>query len=335
METPIEIAVPLGIFSFLVIIENSVVLYLVLANRHMRTYTNGFVVSLASSDILTGLVIFCQYLIGFQNAAVINVAYAVVLISGAANITSVTLDRYLAITKPFKYTDLMRKYFKYITFITWTTSILLAVLPLGWYAGNITEVFHKVYVFITIGLGVITPYFFVLFANIRIYCIVRKSVKREKKTLSSVSQEQSSRRRAPLKIIVSEAKVARVFACTALAFAISWFPVLYYTIAAVLGSFNSVPNILVTLSPFFIVIGSLANPLIYSFMKPDFKIASRALLCKIRLVGLKRDMCVAYTPAKSLNGKPLVTIVAGTKLETASILKTENTCILKTEMVEV
>ncbi|KAK3707195.1 hypothetical protein QZH41_007172 [Actinostola sp. cb2023] len=248
----------------------------------MRTPTNSFVVSLALSDILTGLVIFCQYLIGFRNAAVINVVYAEVLICGAANLTAVTMDRYVAVTMPFSYHGLMTKYSKMIIAMTWVISFIIALLPLCW-LGNITASYHKVYILMVVFLCIVVPYLFILFANIRIFGIVRKCVRSEKKTLIGISKNDGDidkTRSNSMRHVFSEAKIAKVFLVAAITFAVTWFPVLYYTVAAGLGHYQAIPSVLVQLSPFTIIIGSLANPIIYSFMKPDFKSAVKNLICQ-------------------------------------------------------
>lgn len=302
---PIQLNIPLGILSVLAIIANSFVLYLVFTNRTMRTPTNSFVVSLAVSDICTGLVIFFQYLIGFENSVVINVVYAVVLICGAANLTAVTTDRYVAVTMPFAYHGLMKKYSKVLIAVTWLVSICIALMPLCW-LGNITASYHKIYILLVVFLCIVLPFLFILFANIKIFTIVRKCVLKEKETLMSVSikegrDPQNNRksrsgtiRSATIRNVFIEAKIAKVFVVAAIAFLITWFPVLYYTIAAGLGYYGAIPSILVKISPFAIIIGSLANPIIYSFLKPDFKSAIKAVFCKRR--PFRGDFQVIYRP---------------------------------------
>jgi hypothetical protein len=286
MTSPLEIALPLGMLSVMVIVANSAVLYLVLRNRHMRTATNGFVVSLAISDILTGLVIFFQYLIGFKNSVLINVLYAVVLISGAANLT-----------QPFIYYELMAKYSKAIITLTWLISLVTALLPLCW-KGNITVTYHKIYILLVVFTCVIIPFLFILFANIRIFRIVKCCIRKEETTLRGISENEAhgrfSQRQAhsARHIIFSEAKIAKVFVVAAVIFAVTWFPVIYYTLAAGLGHYQAIPNILLQISPFMIILGSLANPVIYSFMKPDFKIAIRVLINQGK--GCQREFKVLY-----------------------------------------
>lgn len=303
--TSTEVNVPLGILSVIVLVANSFVLYLVYKNRSMRTPTNGFVVSLAISDILTGIVIFFQYLIGFKISVVINVVYAVVLICGAANLTAVTMDRYVAVTMPFSYHGLMSKYSRGIIAMTWLLSVVIALLPLCW-LGNINASYHKVYILMVVFLCIVLPYVFILFANIKIFMIVRKCIKKEKTTLLRVSNENNidgtttrPRTTTAMRHVFTEAKIAKVFVVAAIAFAVTWFPVIYYTIAAGLGHFSVIPKILLEISPFAIIIGSLANPIIYSFMKPDFKSAVKVLLCERKPFG--KDFRVIYKPKKKNN----------------------------------
>lgn len=294
----IQVNVPLGILSMLVLIANVFVLYLVFTNRNMRTPTNSFVVSLAISDICTGLVIFFQYLIGFQNNVIINVVYAVVLICGAANLTAVTADRYVAVTMPFSYHGLMTKYSKSIIAMTWFISVIIALLPLCW-LGNISASYHKIYILLVVFLCIILPFLFILFANIKIFTIVRKCINKEQETLMRVAKNDNKERDRKarsnsMRYIFIEAKVAKVFVVAAITFVVTWFPVLYYSITAGLGYYDAIPNILIKISPFGIILGSLANPIIYSFMKPDFKNAIKTLIYQRKR--FRKDLTVIYKP---------------------------------------
>jgi hypothetical protein len=109
---------------------------------------------------------------------------------------------------------------------------------------------------------------------------VRRCVKKEREL--SISTEiprqdmKDSKRRA--KKISTEAKVAKVFAIAALMFILSWFPIFIYSGSFVFNKPGIVPKEMLDISPFTIAIGSLVNPILYSFMKPDFRHALDKLL---------------------------------------------------------
>ena len=78
--------------------------------------------------------------------------------------------------------------------------------------------------------------------------------------------------------ISSEAKVARAFAVASLMFVLSYFPTLFWSAANAVGHKEVVPMLLLDFSPFCVVFGSLVNPILYSFMKPDFRRALKKIL---------------------------------------------------------
>lgn len=116
-----RVVIPLSILSVSTIVTNTLVCLLVYKVKSMRNYTNGFVVSLAISDILTGVSMFIQYNAELHvwSRATLNVLYAVVLFVGAANLCAVTYDRYLAILYPFSYTETISKVFKILVPAIW------------------------------------------------------------------------------------------------------------------------------------------------------------------------------------------------------------------------
>ena len=274
-EFPPEIVAPLSVLSAFVVVSNTLVCFLVFSQRRMRNYTNGFVVSLALSDIMTGVTLFIQYNTELHHVSrlIVNIIYSFVFICGVANLCAVTFDRYLAVTRPFLYKTSIAKVFKISIPLLWVLSLLIASLPLAWEGHNNKDLLaHKVYILsCSIGFSIIS-YVFIISANICIFRIVRRFVQKEKLIRVSVyiGKSDSKGFRAARKIS-SEGKVARVFVIVALMFVLSWFPTIFYTAAVALDKGTSVPTVMTQMSPFTIVLGSAVNPVLYSFMKPDFR----------------------------------------------------------------
>ncbi|XP_031556985.1 probable G-protein coupled receptor No9 [Actinia tenebrosa] len=277
-----EVMVPLSIISFLVVTTNIAVCLLVFKIKNMRTYTNGFVVSLALSDILTGVTLIIQYTIElhYQSRIAINILYALVLFCGVWNICAVTYDRYLAVVRPFSYRTVIPKFFKISLPLIWTLSLTIASLPAFAWKGNINLLINKVYIFFTFFFCAVLPFTIIIYANLRIFMTVRKCVKKERElSISTEAPRQDvkdSKHRA--KKISTEAKVAKVFAIAASMLILSWFPVFIHSGAFVFNNPGIVPKEILNISPFTIALGSLVNPILYSFMKPDFRHAIEKIL---------------------------------------------------------
>lgn len=278
----LKLVIPLSILSLSVIVTNTLVCLLVYKVKSMRNYTNGFVVSLAISDIVTGVAFLIQYNAKLHewSRAALNVLYAIVLFVGASNLSAVTYDRYLAILHPFSYAETITKVFKIVVPIIWIFSVVVACIPLTW-EGNTTILHTRIYIVFFLTICIALPYVLIVYANYKIFRLVRQCVRRERElsisSHASNSKADTKKKCTPRKIS-SEAKVARVFAVASLMFVLSYFPTLFWSAANAVGHKEVVPMLLLDFSPFCVVFGSLVNPILYSFMKPDFRRALKKIL---------------------------------------------------------
>lgn len=302
-----RVVIPLSILSVSTIVTNTLVCLLVYKVKSMRNYTNGFVVSLAISDILTGVSMFIQYNAELHvwSRATLNVLYAVVLFVGAANLCAVTYDRYLAILYPFSYTKTISKVFKILVPAIWVFSVVVACIPLTW-KGDTQLLNTKIYICLVLIICIALPYILIVYANYKIFRLVRQCVRRERE-LSISSHSTKAEMKNGVRKVSSEAKVARVFAIASLMFVLSYFPTLFYTAAAALGHGEVVPELLIDFSPFCVVFGSLVNPILYSFMKPDFRRALKKILTGQRAhLNAKRSQRSSMPSIGDTNTTPFV-----------------------------
>ena len=262
---PQEISVSLGILSVIVVVANCCVCALVCFNKTLRTYTNWLVLSLAVSDILTGGVLLPIVLLN-PTSLVTNYFISLILLSGVANACAVTYDRYVTIIKPLLYPYLAPKLFKRALVISWLIPTIYIVLPLAWDTDP-TKTIHIVYVVCLEVFGVVVPYIFTTFAYVQIFRQVRKSLTMRKDFECARGQRKKRRR------ISSDAQVAKVFCIVSTSFLLSWLPMLYSTtVYQVLKRPDLIPVVLDTISPFTVATSSLVNPLIYAFLKSDFRV---------------------------------------------------------------
>lgn len=302
MPTEVVVAIPLGCLSLLVVVTNSCVCLLVYLHAKLRSYTNGFVVSLAVSDILTGALLLPLY-ISVPDLPETGYIVCAILLTGVANVCAVTLDRYLAITKPFIYYDVMTRHFVKFIVGSWVLPLVISIIPLIW--NSHLGLAHKIYLFLLQGLGVVVPYIFVCIAYYLIFHEARHIVRRLRResSLSWRNHEDNNKGRKNSNDVASEAKVAKMFALIAISFILSWMPVLYLT--SVMSAVDK-PGLVDELSPlwlrdfslFTVALGSMVNPVIYSFFKPDFRsIIKRMLRKRPQWSSLKHsETCVIDVP---------------------------------------
>ena len=260
--------------SSLIVAANFTVCVLVCFRKNLRTYTNGFVVSLAFSDILIGSVLIPASLIFEDSSVVLGYLVSITLLSGVFNLASVTFDRCIAVMKALQYESFMRINFSRMIWSSWLAALVISLVPLLW-GTDTTELKHKVFVITELALCVFLPYMFIFAAYLKIFQQVKRSLEREREITASV--RKTMQRKGS---VSSEAKLAQVFIIVALMFVLSWLPIHYMTIAHEIGRIDLIPHSLRIVSLFTVALGSLINPIIYSFPKPDFRKSIRLIFCR-------------------------------------------------------
>ena len=249
--------------SVFIVAANAIVCVFVLTSVRLRTYTNGFLVSLAVSDILTGGLVFPVHLSGPDSVVASSEGYliAFVLLSGVGNICLVSWDRYIAVAKPFDYKKIVKCHFTKLIIVTWATALVISLLPITWQTDS-NVVIHKVYLFCLMGFFVVIPYAGVFCA----YYQIGQHLKKHRRKFRNHSATSLSSRK-----MKSEAKVTKVFLAIVIIFVLSWLPIIYMTTVASVNRPDLVPVALKEVSLLTVALSSLANPLLYAFMKEDFR----------------------------------------------------------------
>jgi len=258
------------ILSVLIVLANVTICLLVVTNRSLRTYTNGFLVSLAVSDILLGGVLFPVILTTPESIAS-GYLISVVLLSGVANHCCITFDRFIAVRHPFFYAYLTEKYFTKMLLTAWIVAVAFSLLPLCWNTDHTLPI-HQGYIFVEILVFVFIPYLLIFIAYCLIFTKLREHFKLLKETNVSIPRREQTRR------LATEAKIAKVCLILIATFVLCWLPIIYMTSATAVGRFEIVPVILQTVSKFTLALSSLINPLLYSFKKEDFRNALKKVL---------------------------------------------------------
>jgi hypothetical protein len=275
--------IPSGVLGALIAIENIIVCYIVYRFRDLRTWTNGFIASLAVSDILFGVILVPFHIID-ETSPANGYLIAIVLLVNIANLLSTTFDRYLAVLKPFLYVTFMGKAFRRIVIAAWILPIALALLPLLWGADPMTTT-HTVYLFFVLILGILIPYVLIIIAYIRIFREVIKQVKKVAKLCGGRDRHTMRKRRDAAinegKRLATEAKVAKVFAVITAIFVVGWMPLVYMNIVGALHKMELVPSSLPVIAWYTLCISTLINAPIYAYFKSDFRSSLKTILsCK-------------------------------------------------------
>lgn len=268
----------------LIALENAVVCSLVFRYKCLRSYTNGFIASLAAADFLYGCLIIPLHV--FHPSSVVNsYILAIVLLANITTLMGVTLDRYLVVLYPLKYQPFMDKHFYKLLIASWVLPIMISLIPLL-YSSDFKHGSHEVYIYCMVVLGVVVPYMLILLAYFRIFQRVSQHVK----NIARQNEENDTEAKREGRRITAEAYVARIFVIIAIIFLLSWMPIVYMTIASNIGRNDLIPYELMIVSWFTLSLGSLINAPIYAFAKKDFNTIIKNLIClKQRRESLRHD----------------------------------------------
>ncbi|XP_060075517.1 octopamine receptor 1-like [Ylistrum balloti] len=135
--------IALGCINLVVLLGNSLVITAVIRNRKLRTITNIYIVSLACADLLLAIFVLpfsaALEVLHFwpfgQPFCTMWLAIDVLLCTASIlNLCAISLDRFLAVTKPIRYPSLVsKKRGKILVMCVWVLSFVISFPPLiGW-----------------------------------------------------------------------------------------------------------------------------------------------------------------------------------------------------------
>lgn len=312
----VALAVALCLLIALTIGGNVLVCLAVCAHRRLRCLTNCFIVSLAVTDLLLGVLVlpfsallqlsndwplgpvFCNFYISMD-----------VMLCTASILTllAISVDRYLAVTMPLRYASIVLPWKVAVTMISvWTVSVAVSFLPIqmGWNTVNGTVQnqgpeaaerscrfeLNRPYVLTDSLLTFYLPLIAMCWTYLKILRIARSQAKRITSSRPTCVTTYNSKNSSTVTTVVSsvtaitlrEHKATVTLAAVIGAFVVCWLP--YFIMFTVLGlkehpDPNTVPEF-----PFVLWLGyanSALNPILYGALNRDFRSAySHILRCK-------------------------------------------------------
>ncbi|CAF2486173.1 unnamed protein product [Rotaria sp. Silwood2] len=267
----------------LAVCGNSIVIWIVLAHRRMRTPTNYFLVNLAYADVLNA--IFNIPFNGYYMVAQIQwpfgnlmcpLVQAVSHISIAANVltyVAISLDRYFAIIHPLR-TKLTHKQTIMIICGIWILSLLVSSPAIRSFSNikidcKIEDLkSHEKYEWIFFSVTYIGPIVILTITYTRIAIELWGQT-----AIGEVTKRQRDS-------IQSKRKVVKMLIAVVLIFGICWFPQqLYFILVSVYKSIPEWPGTpyVYLISYFFAMSNSMYNPFLYCCMNNRFRNGFRSV----------------------------------------------------------
>ncbi|XP_061755772.1 histamine receptor H2a [Nerophis ophidion] len=314
MLSKIAVGLILTLLILLTISGNILVCLAVCASRRLRCLTNCFIVSLAVTDLLLGLVVlpfsahlqltndwplgpvFCNFYISMD-----------VMLCTASILTllAISVDRYLAVTMPLRYTSLVLPWKVVVAMASvWTVSVAVSFLPIymGWntvngtvqnYGARVPErtcrfELNRPYVLTDSLLTFYLPLLAMCWTYLRILRIARAQIKRIISARPTCVTSYSCRsNQSTITTVVSsipasalrEHKATVTLAAVIGAFVVCWLP--YFILFTALGlqehpDPNKVPQFSIVL--WLGYTNSALNPILYGALNRDFRSAYAHLL---------------------------------------------------------
>ena len=274
--------------AVLIIISNMLVIVLFVTKETLRKGGKLLLLSLAISDVTTGLVtiplnIGCEVTFSLKvciSSAILNRFLA---ISTVYHILAITFETYYAILRPMEHrVKVEKRKVLGIALAIWFGALIIAVTPLTWAIGHLTDVQEKpsndfqhkmaIYETFVISCGFLLPLTLMIFAHVRMFAKIINALK--------LIRRQNSPSHKSCNTNKNKYKAAILFAVLLLIFTICW---LFWF---VVGLLNAVSNVRVreffpewALDSLMIIrySTSFINPLLYTFFRPDFYTALKTL----------------------------------------------------------
>lgn len=283
-----------------IVIFNSLVFYLFLKNRTLRTTSNSPLFSLALCDFFSGFVVIPLFTILhftplvqsqrtlFYLGFLVTVLHNFVAILTVYHILIVTAERYLAIKFPLKHLALDQKSVNVVLVLVWVFSLLISFVPFTWINKMYPVLqpaslkFTLVFTIFCMVFVLVVPYIFLVYAFIDMFkAVYGGSRNRHRENSGFLRHTEISKRRS-----TGERKCLMVFVIMASVFLVCWLPWFVIFLLHQLPLDFSKLRVPSEVSLLIRYTSSAVNPLLYTFLKRDFNQTLKLVFRRKRQVSI-------------------------------------------------
>ena len=282
---------------------NGLVLVMFYKRKSLHTASNYLLLSLASSDFLTGTVCI-PFFIAFSfdgiipyNSLAAHLMYVIqtlLAISGSYHILLITGDMHFAIANPLRHQSLAKSIGWKLSFGVWIISAAFSTVSFAWWKDT-SPIYNIAYSASFLLIVFIVPYISMIYAYVKMFIAISK---RKIPGQEHTSQKKSRFRKKQ----GDKKKCILLFATMAVTHAVCWMP--YFTVMLIYSVTLLVPisdtKPIDKVAELFAIIRFLAsfiNPLLYTFFKRDFRKAFK-ILCGTK--GIRTPNISLTTKTRSL-----------------------------------
>ncbi|KAL3848353.1 hypothetical protein ACJMK2_019221 [Sinanodonta woodiana] len=269
--------------TILILITNFIVLTFIAANKKFHTPTYIFVASLGIADIFVGCVSIVTLTTRAneptQNLCLLRIGFTVAsVMASMLSLTSIAIDRYIAITKALTYNLIMTRSRTFLCIIlSWIISLVFGFSPLmGWnnaYYGQYCSFMYVMttsYIVVLFIIAAVIPMSLMFFIYITLFLNAQVHIKR----IQAIENIYAERKNSGLfgiskRNLRSVKTFSAVFGCVV----ITWLPFMITTVVQIICG-DSVCFLKDIIGTHLLVLGfsnSFLNPIIYAIGTKDFR----------------------------------------------------------------
>ena len=201
--------------AFVALVENVCLCTIILSTTHLRKKVMFlFVVSLTMTQVIVVGVLLPLHCF-FRHSFIYGYVTAFAIMSYTTNLSALTRDRYVAMTTPFHYREIMtKKKAGMLIAICWLTSSFVQLLPVIW--GSRHNAIHKIYLSVLLVVYFILPLVYIVYVYIVILKEMWRMFRRDKNARRMWSNYHSAedRRQSELSVTTTDCRKKSVSAAT-------------------------------------------------------------------------------------------------------------------------
>ena len=265
-----------GIFSTLTVLGNSLVIYLIISRKRLRSTINWLLFSLAVADLGVGLIYlptFACSSVSLCSKCVTTAVRWLFLNLSMTNLCALTVDRYVAIVTPLKYAVFKAKRrHLFLISAAWILPFLFHFAPFTWMYCAGMKAYLNIFYAVVFFAFKLPPYLLLLTACSRTLYITHKQNKYQSIRLSQLrfngfANEDSKTVRSRGRASTFAKALGIIVAIFLICYAIDIARLLCYTF----NCKDYIPWDLVLIQRLLFICNSASNPFVYGFIKQDIR----------------------------------------------------------------